>query len=229
MIIDVHNHIGKNNTINSTKGKILAEQRKAGVDYSIIFPLHNNDYDNLNKSVINTCIKEKSLIPFLRVRSDNDLKKMLKKYDGKFRGVKIHTKNDNIGMKSLNEIAGIAENNNLIVLFHSDNEIILDCEPVIKEFRKVNFIAAHGTSYEDYLAMYKKYDNLFFGTSIKMSPMSMKRLSSINPEKLLFGSDYPYSTPLIERMRFELAPEDYLSRKHKSLILGLNARKLLGL
>ena len=111
------------------------------------------------------------------------------------------------------------------MLFHSDKHLIREFKPLIKEFPDIKFVAAHGSRTKAHLEAYKECPNLYYDTSIKMSPYSMKVFTSIDEKRVLFGSDHPFSTQKIELMRVKLNP--YINDRVKNLILGLNAQELL--
>jgi predicted TIM-barrel fold metal-dependent hydrolase len=232
MIIDFHEHIGwnKDKTLVVNNKQLLKEQKKACIDYTIAFPLESVDpyYKEFNKIVLELS-KQKSIIGFMRLRPMINVKDFFKKNAKNFNGVKVHPYSDKFGVEEFREIVDSAVKHDMPVIFHSSKEIMTDFEPVFKEFPKAKLIAAHATAYKIYDKCYQKYKNLYYETSIKMSPISMKRLAEIDSNRILFGSDYPFSIPLIEKMRIELCPKDYLTREQKDKILGLNAKKLLNL
>ncbi|MBD3312383.1 amidohydrolase family protein [archaeon] len=232
MIVDSHCHVGRSisGLAVSDPERVLEEQRDAAVDYTIVFPLDSKDpyFKTLNKLVYSLA-KNPSIIGFMRFNPRINISEFVKEHADNYDGIKIHPRNSDTSVNEFRDVVIAAEEHDLPVIFHSNKEVMTAYEPVFKEFNKVKLIAAHGTAYKPYKEFYKKYKNLYYDTSIKMSPMSMKRLAEIDPNRILFGSDYPYSTPSIERMRVKLCPPEYLSTHEKNLILGLNAAKLFKL
>ncbi len=230
MIIDSHCHIGfnKSKSLIVNEELIIKKQKEASVDFTIIFPLKSEDpyYKIFNKMVLKAANRHHSLIPFMRFNPKvvNNIK-----INKEFKGIKVHHTDSSVNLSEFREIVSLAENNDLIVLFHSTPLIMKTYEPVIAEFKNTPLIAAHATAYEPYAEMFSKYKNLYFDTSIKTSPLSLKRLALIDDSRILFGSDFPFSTPLIEKSKIELCPKNYLTNNQKKKILGLNAKKLLSL
>lgn len=228
-VFDVHTHLGEGKYAKSTELGLINSLEKAGVSKAVVFPIKSSDkgiqYSKANKKIISFYKKHPELIiPFARFEPEFN-KSDLKKYE-EIKGIKIHLRNDKWSINELHRLLSNIEGTELIIIFHSDKEIIKQVSPLIKEFSNINFIAAHAQVKGKYWELFKDYKNLFYDTSIKTSPFTLKTLASIDDSRILFGSDYPFSTPLIESTKIKLCPEDYLSERSKEKILGLNAKKL---
>ncbi len=107
-------------------------------------------------------------------------------------------------------------------------------QKVLRNFPDLVLIAAHmggGACYDlatELLA--GKYENLYFDTSFTRNHATkeqmMKIISRHGSERILFGSDYPWDSTLLERQWVESLP---LTDREKGNILGENARNLLSL
>jgi predicted TIM-barrel fold metal-dependent hydrolase len=109
---------------------------------------------------------------------------------------------------------------------------------VLAAFPRLTLIVAHlGQGYiDESLAMAEKHPNLFFDCSAVINgtiePPSMSDeeavdiIRRIGVERVLFGSDWPWFHPIRDAERVESLP---LSSSEKSLILGENARRLIGI
>ena len=73
----------------------------------------------------------------------------------------------------------------------------------------------------------EEYPNLYLETSLQQSPFRIHlAMQSHSAERLLFGSSAPYSHPSPELLKVRLAN---INDQQKTMILGKNAIKLLGL
>jgi predicted TIM-barrel fold metal-dependent hydrolase len=109
---------------------------------------------------------------------------------------------------------------------------------VLTAFPRLTLIIAHlGQGYiDESLAMAEKHPNLFFDCSaavngtVEPPPMSDEEavdvIRRIGVERVLFGSDWPWFHPIRDAERIESLP---LSNSEKGLILGENARRLIGI
>jgi predicted TIM-barrel fold metal-dependent hydrolase len=99
-----------------------------------------------------------------------------------------------------------------------------------RTFPDVAFILAHMGSIAfvlDAIEAAKTFSNIDLETSGMTSPSMLRRaVAECGPERILFGSDYPYWHPLVERTRIEAAR---LDPGAKRIILGENVIRLLAL
>ena len=101
---------------------------------------------------------------------------------------------------------------------------------MIQQFPKVTFILAHMGSLAfvwDAIEVARAWPNVYLETSGMTSPRMLRRaVDEIGPERILFGSDYPYWHPAVERARIETAE---LGEVVTQMILGENVSRLLDL
>lgn len=129
----------------------------------------------------------------------------------------------------------------LILLLHSGVDIGLPapyhCCPkrlqrVAETFPGAKIIAAHMGGYDcwDYVEEYLVGTDILFDTSFSSHRMGIERMVNIirghGPEKILFGTDSPWTHQKSEVKTIESLP---LPLKDKKLILGENAARLLNL
>jgi len=77
------------------------------------------------------------------------------------------------------------------------------------------------------IALAGRYDNLYLETSLQQSPFRLPlAVREVGERRVLFGSAMPYSHQRTELLKIDVAE---LSPKQKCLILGGNAKRLLGL
>lgn len=99
-----------------------------------------------------------------------------------------------------------------------------------RAFPDVAFILAHMGSIAfvlDAIEAAKTFSNIYLETSGMTSPSMLRRaVAECGPRRILFGSDYPYWHPLVERTRIEAAR---LGPGVTKMILGENIVCLLDL
>jgi predicted TIM-barrel fold metal-dependent hydrolase len=171
------------------------------------------------------------------------------------KGLKFHSsvqelEADNV---ALAEVYEYCEEISFPILFHcglvseettnnySDIEMLL---PIIERYRNIPIILGHMAEgkIEDVLWLAQAHSNVFFDTSITISGLHcIKRvhddcwqdddvvievIKKIGADRILFGSDYPFGSPIHDINR--LIQMD-ISDLDKKLILGGNAIRLFGI
>jgi predicted TIM-barrel fold metal-dependent hydrolase len=104
---------------------------------------------------------------------------------------------------------------------------------IVRNFPQLRLIAAHlgGYCFWEEVPTELAGANVYFDTSSTLSyidPALLRRIvAKHGVAKILFGSDYPLTSPRRELRFFEDC--DWLTSEEKDLILGKNCRQLLGL
>jgi len=101
-------------------------------------------------------------------------------------------------------------------------------ENVIADYPWLNFIMGHGAKdhYRKCAEVANRNPNAFIETSTLSLHRTAKIYKITGPDKLLFGSDFPYSHPEIELKKYKLAIPN---KKHLKQVLHENAERILGL
>lgn len=235
MIIDIHTHTG-NDVIRYTVSDISRSMKRYKIDYSVVFPAKQNSPDKLvSESLKNMSAANKKLLPFLRFDPKSMKLDAFGALVSKFYGFKLHPRADNFNPldKKFVRLFKAIEQEGKPVIVHSrkENNINSDPDKVIKlaqKYPKINFIFGHFANDSEYFfEEIKKYENAFVETSIVSSPKIIEnRVKQIGADKILFGSDAPYSDQEIELLKIKKCD---ISKKEKDLILYMNALKLLQL
>jgi len=101
---------------------------------------------------------------------------------------------------------------------------------MIQEFSDVTFILAHMGSLafvQDAIEVAVASSNTYLETSGMTSPAMLRRaVREVGADRILFGSDYPFWHPAVERARVENAGLDQTATR---LIMGENVARLLEL
>ncbi len=229
MIIDLHTHIGSTKCVSSNVSGLCRELKRNKVDRAVVFPCGKNPG---KKSY---GMKGYRLIPFFRFDPKKITREELSIALMHFKGIKLHPRMENFDPLS-ERYAWIfqeIQKKRLPVLIHTRKENNPNSDPdrlvaLAKRYPKINFIFGHfGNALESVFEAAKKNKNLCLETSIVSSPVIIANAVKVcGAEKILFGSDYPYSDQELEMQKIVRAK---ISSKAKRFILGENAVKLLNL
>lgn len=103
-------------------------------------------------------------------------------------------------------------------------------EGMIRRYPEVSFVIGHLGSLVfvlDAIELARRRANVYLETSGMPSSTMLKRaVAECGPQQVLFGSDYPFWDPEVERARIESSGLDLAVQR---LIMGGNAAQLFGL
>lgn len=234
MIIDFHTHTG-NNKIKCSLEDIKKSMSSFKIDCSVVFPMYRENPKELIEQSINNVAKDSKLIPFLRFSpSLMDLKEF-SILSGKFHGFKLHPRGENFDPldEKFDKIFKEIQKTKKPVIIHTRKENSPNSDPdrlarIAEIYPKINFVFGHfANDSNEFFKQVLNYDNLFVETSIVSSPKIIElRCNQIGADRILFGSDFPYSDQEIELLKIK---KSNLSSEEKEKILGLNAQKILNL
>ena len=240
--------------LNGTIKNLQASAEKAGIDYNVIASIATKPSQFKVISDWSIEIKnERRIIPFGSIHPENkDFKDELKRlHAAGIKGIKMHHdyQNSFVDDEKLYPIYEEISNLGFVILFHAGLDIGLPepvhCPParlikVVKDFPDLIIVAAHlggdDVSYDDnkyndvtkYLA--GKAPNLYFDTSYTLKYMpaekGLKLIRSLGTDKVLFGTDSPWTDQLEEVERIKNIG---LNKNELDMILYQNAAKLLKL
>ncbi|WP_158095969.1 amidohydrolase family protein [Cloacibacillus sp. An23] len=226
---------------------LLSAMKEAGVDKSVL--LHIATKESQHQHVLEFAKETNSekLISFGSVMpgSVSALEYVWKISDEGLKGVKLHTPLQRIDAddERIFPVYDLIRALNLILVFHAGWDATyrdeMRCSPqmllnILKNFPGIKIIAAHmgGLHMQNEVMEYLagKAD-LYFDTAYTADPWidrpTMEKMIRMHgAERVLFGSDFPWHKPLHE---LEFVDSLGLSSEEKELILGGNARRLLGI
>ena len=246
MIIDAHVHIGSDvDGASQSLRELKSNMSRYGIDKSIIFPF-NEKGDLVKASLKLLEYKSPSLLPFLRfdpkIMTPERLEELL---EHNFYGVKLHPRAqafDPIDAKYYKLYEKI-EDSGKPLLIHTRKSTPLspkllrtngkfsDPDRIVslaKKFPDLDIIIAHFANLSgDALKVIGKTDNLYVDTSIFGTTFIVKMMCNVlGAEKMIMGSDAPYSDQEIEMLKVRKAE---ISKSEKEKILSGNIRKILSL
>ena len=240
MIIDAHNHLGISpDGGEGTVELLLGNMRKYGIAKSVVFASDEKDagfsFAKTNDKVIEAQIANPGkIIAFARITpSDEDKaqKEFHRCLNAGARGLKMKADDGFEPEQAKAILECVPKGRPFPVMLHTSHVMHSrpnDWEPLIKEFGHLNFILAHGGKdcYRDCARIVQKYPNVYVDTTTLSFHRSRYLYRAIGADKILFASDFPYSHPVIELLKFQL-----IVKKKQDLdqILFENAKILLGL
>jgi predicted TIM-barrel fold metal-dependent hydrolase len=243
-VIDVHGHAGRG--LNFAKGDPVADPwttyndpkwnlrqaEEAGIDRSVIFPIHNSTYERANEEIASYVRQHphrfigfakhdpKSEAGKIRLLLTHEVRKL------GLKGLKLHAVPTPEILEAVAELG-------IPILMHPPR--VEDCLEVVRSHPKIDFILAHlgsfaSRNWRDHLLAIeasKSLPNLHLDTSGVVFFRYLERAAQELPaERLLFGSDAPLVDARVELFKIRLLK---LPRDKEEKVLGGNARRLLKL
>ena len=238
MIVDVHTHIGGDlDGAMQSKEELLLSMKANKIDKAVVFPF-NEKGNVLEKSIelLGKCGKDRRFINFLRFDPKRITKDTLEEHLPLFRGVKLHPRSQNFDPldKKYFWIYKMIEGARKPVIFHTRKENNPNSDPdrIVKLaalFPRMNIIIGHfaGASNVAFGEIAARR-NLYVETSVLSSNYLIGYVTKkvVGADKVIFGSDAPYSDQEIELLKIKKAG---LSRSDERKVLGGNISKLLKL
>ena len=246
MIVDTHVHIGRGERLSDTyqvdcsAEAIIAAMDEAGVEMSCIMPVFYADYEQGIQEVREAVAAHPGrFVGYARVnlqdegRALEQVRRCLEDYG--FRGVKLHPgMGDGFPTRALMDLMG--EFGRPLLLHATADIAFADAVAhLARAYPRVPVICGHmggfGVFNPGFVKLYaleaKQIPNLYLDSAFVFLHQWIKIAVEIcGPEKVLFASDGPIAHPAIVLKQIELC---HLSDSERKLILGENARRLLGL
>lgn len=237
MIIDFHGHYGNGDGKKITWKKINFHLKKNKISKVVLFAITSDHMIKDSLEILAMSKKNKRIIPFLRINPNKlkrkELENLLKQG---FRGVKLHPRSQNFNPldKKHQWIYKTIQKYEIPIIFHcksyhfdpnSHPEVLLK---LAKRHPKQLFIFGHFAGVNKQLFKeYVKYPNIYVETSIDVTPNAYREVVlNYGFEKLLFGTDFPFSFAEIELLKLKFAnlPKEIVEK-----ILYKNAQEILRL
>ncbi len=244
MVIDMHMHVDEIPALgwHMSASQCVASMDEAGIDAAAIMTI--TDLPEVNpgalEMIADACIEFPGrLFAFARVHpwyqdeAVRLLKRAISKYD--FRGLKLHPVT-NIshpsGEDTLRLIRTAAELG-VPTLFHCGDEPMttpLSIAPAAEACPEATIILGHMGGYfhvDEAIEVADRYPNVVLETSAMPYPNKItEAVQRIGAERVIFGSDGPVCSPVLERQKVVMA---HLNPGQQERVLGLNAMTLLGI
>lgn len=225
-----------------TVPNLVREMDELGVTQSVLLAIDFPLFSDNSKHAIEASKKTERIIAFGSVHpyGRNVREKLDEQVARGVRGIKIHPavqqfRPDDPKAMDLYRMCG---ERNLTVLWHCGPVGIVShaadfrsqvkfYEKPLAECPKTNFILGHAGAlqYEDALALVKKYRNAYPEISSQGLHGVRRMIDGCDPDRVLFGSDWPFYHQAFPLAKVLIATEGKLDLRHK--VLHENARKLL--
>ncbi|MBN1587086.1 MAG: amidohydrolase family protein [Candidatus Omnitrophica bacterium] len=218
MIIDVHNHIGRSGDgCESRLEDLFRAMEAGGVDRTVLFPVDDKaegaGYRSANDRVLEAAQQHPGkIIPFCRVKpaeGEPALQELRRCAERGHRGVKLHPRSDEFSPGQAHGVLELAQELGLRVVIHTEKEENCrpdEWRPFFEEFQGIHFLITHGGkgTYRTLHEVIGHLRNVWVDTSV----LSMFRTSFIMQhlglDRIVYGTDFPYSHPLLETKKHEL-------------------------
>jgi uncharacterized protein len=237
MIIDFHNHIGKENDKIVSISLLERHLKNNQIRNAVAFPFSGEPLIQKSLKILKYSRKHKFIIPFLRFNPKKirrkELEDLLKKG---FRGIKLHPRSEEFDPleKNIQWVFEVIQKYRIPILIHcksyhfdpnSHPEKLLK---LAKKHPKQIFVFGHFAGVNKSLFKeFMKHENIYVETSIDVTPNAYREVTlKIGFDRLLFGTDFPFSFGEIELEKLRLAK---LPKKITQKILYQNAQRILSL
>lgn len=230
MIIDCHTHIGFENKLeNQTPEELLKMMDEAGVDKAVIFPFAPIKIDGSmkeeNEKIAALCSNER-FIGFGRINqlSSDCLEEVDRIIKLGLKGVKFHTLRSSLveAQPALDKLSKYK----LPIIVHTGN----DDNANVKNLANIEYpgpvIIGHAgkDNTKEAVRLVNERENFYLELSIVSLFRTKWILEKVNENKILFGSDAPFSHPRLDLLKIKYAVKDEKVRKK---ILGDNLISIL--
>lgn len=186
----------------------------------------------MNRLVKKASAVHSEFIPFLRLNPRAGQKAFTELTRGVrqgFRGVKLHPRAEKFGPRQAAGLISQIAKEKIPVILHSSHEE--NCRPLawkslFREYRRTFFVLAHGgkDAYAEAITVAGECPNVWLETSTLSYWRSGRILRALGASRLVFGSDYPYSHPLLEKMKLDLL----MGTAERKKVYSDNPKKILG-
>jgi len=235
-IIDSHTHWGSSITMGltvSTK-EILRQADECGIQKIVIFPFPSTviEDETVNENVLEECRKEHRFIPYYYIPEDLRPIPSGKGFKGGkwhwTRGIQDSQSNYRVlEDPGLDRFIRESEAVDLPIVFEEELDFTIS---FVARTKSLKLIIPHlgllGGKPEDFLKAFRDCRNVYFDTALASPGSIFEFVKEIGPERILFGSDIPFST-----MKSELGKIQALDipDEEKALILSGNVKRLTGI
>lgn len=235
-IIDSHTHWGPSLTLGTevTTDDLLQQAEQSGVERIVIFPFPSTaiEDERINDKVLELGQRNGKFIPYYYIPGDlRPIPKEKNFYGGKWhwvRGIQDCSSNYRVlDDPGLDHFIETSEGIGLPIVFEEE---LAFTEAFVKRTKHLTIIIPHlgmlGGNPSDFLHVFKKRGNVYFDTALSSLESILHFINQIGKERILFGSDIPFSTMKRELEKILSLPvgddvkEWILSRNLKRLTRG---------
>ncbi|GAB4244978.1 MAG: amidohydrolase family protein [Thermoleophilia bacterium] len=241
-IWDIHGHIGCDidGSVMSA-AELVQRMDLLGVQKSIVFPMNDPNqgfcFSGPNEAVRQAHLAfPDRLIPFFRLNPNFDARSEYElRLSQGFKGIKLHPRSQafEIAGPEVMRVYGWAERDGLPILIHTGRgaaDVARSIRLIADRHPSLRLILGHSAAYElkDCCARCRNCDWVLFDTSSMGKEKLRELLESVDPGKVVFGSDVPFDEQAEDLLHLlEVANDLDLERETLAAILGGNLRRWL--
>lgn len=218
--IDLHVHLGRSRDGASLSlVEIRRTMKRYGVSRAALFPIDEADagptYEKTNQKVLNAAASDSRLVPFARLNPASgravfqELDRCVK---AGVRGIKLHPRSEKFSPAGAETLIDEIERRRLPVILHTSHE--KNCRPlswekIFRRHPRIPFVLAHGgkDAFEEAISVAHRNRNVWLETSTLSYWRTSVILKKLGASRVVFGSDLPYSHPLLERLKLDILLE----------------------
>jgi predicted TIM-barrel fold metal-dependent hydrolase len=220
--------------ISVTTGELLKQADQNRVDRIVIFPFPSQALadEAINEELLNEVRRVPRFIPYYYIPDDlRPIPRSKGFYGGKWhwtRGISdCSTNYEVLNDPGLPEFLEKSGDTGLPLIIEEELEFTV---AFAKRSGKLNLIIPHlgmlGGNPMDCLAGFKNNEHVFFDTALAQPQTILRFIREVGAERILFGSDIPFSTMATELKKVLSLP---ISDREREAILGGNIRRLTGI
>jgi len=236
IIIDSHSHWGPSLSmgIDVTTHELLSQKEETGITYVVLIPFPSTAiaHNDINIRLLDETRRVNAFIPYHYIREDYDTEGFNPipeaYYGGKWhwmRGWQDSASNYKVlEDKALPDLVAKLKHTGKPIIFEEELEFT---ERFVEIFEGLTLIIPHlgglGGYPLDFLHTFKYKESIYFDTALASRDTILQFIKTIGPERVLFGSDVPFSSMKSELSKILSLP---ISREDKELILYKNFIRL---
>ena len=241
-IVNAHVHFGlpwgpsPHLDVSYTPETLLRDMDRDGVDMSIILPfIFNYDMEwpaRCAREHPDRLIAYAMFNPWRHPAIKDDIRRWR---DWGIRGIKLRASNEAFNLNSfdlLTDCFETCQELNMILMVHTGDDVNsapLQVEEVLRYFPKLTVSIAHAgfrNVADDAIRVAQRNKNVILDQTAASSQQLRDALASIEPERIIWGSDSPYMDERVELEKIRVGVED---PKIRDMILGENILNILGI
>jgi len=203
-IFDAHTHWGLSLALGTevTTDDLLQQAEQSGVERIVIFPFPSTaiEDERVNDRVLELGKSNGKFIPYYYIPEDlQPIPKEKNFYGGKWHWVRgIQDRSSNYQVLDDPELHHFIETSEEIGLPIVFEEELAFTEAFVKRTKDLRIIIPHlgmlGGNPSDFLHAFKKRETVYFDTALSSPETILHFVNQIGKERILFGSDIPFST-----------------------------------
>lgn len=240
-VVNAHVHFGvpwgnsPHLDVSYTPDTLIRDMDRDGVDMSIILPfIFNYDMEWHAKCAREHPDRLIAYAMFNPWRHPNLKDDIYRWADWGIKGIKLRAPNEAFCLNSFDLLHGCfeaCEELGMMLMIHSGDDVTstpLQVEEILRYYPKLKVTIAHAgfrTLADEAIRVAQRNKNVILDQTAATSQQLRDALATIEPERIIWGSDSPYMDERVEIEKIRVGVED---EKIREMILGENILNILG-